>query len=68
GGPGGPGGVAGAAGRGRGEGEEDKDHENKYVEENSELFEDLGLPKTAPPVFGDWGNDPGLPPRPPERK
>ncbi|MER7009874.1 hypothetical protein ABT324_00400 [Saccharopolyspora sp. NPDC000359] len=68
GGPGGPGGVAGAGGRGRGEGEEDKDHENKYVVENSELFEDLGLPKTAPPVFGDWGNDSGLPPRPPEKK
>ncbi|MGW3471132.1 hypothetical protein ACWDKQ_22345 [Saccharopolyspora sp. NPDC000995] len=68
GGPSGPGGAAGAAGRGRGEGEEDKDHENKYVEETSELFDDLGLPKTAPPVFGDWGNEPGLPPRPPEKK
>ncbi|MGI8307863.1 hypothetical protein [Saccharopolyspora hattusasensis] len=70
GGPGGrgPGGAAGAAGCGRGQGEEDKEHENKYVEETSELFDDLGLPKTAPPVFGDWGNELGLPPRPPEKK
>lgn len=65
GGPSGSGGVAGAAGRGRGEGKEDK-----YVAENSELFEDLGLPKTAPPVFGDWAaqNQEGLPHRPPEKR
>ncbi|MGW1682613.1 PPE domain-containing protein [Saccharopolyspora sp. NPDC002376] len=67
---GGPSGAAGAAGagRGRGSGDEDKDHENKFVLENSELFEDLDLPKTAPPVFGDWANQQGLPPRPPEKE
>lgn len=45
---------AGAAGRGRGqEGDEDAEHENKYMLETDEAWEDLGLPRVAPPVFGE---------------
>ncbi|PKW14030.1 hypothetical protein [Saccharopolyspora spinosa] len=52
---GGAGGMgAGAAGRGRGkEGEEDMEHEDKYWVDTDEAWEDLGLPKVAPPVFGE---------------
>ncbi|MER7015577.1 hypothetical protein ABT324_29435 [Saccharopolyspora sp. NPDC000359] len=55
GGRGGAGGMgAGAAGRGRGqEGEEDLEHENKYMVDTDEAWEDLGLPRVAPPVFGE---------------
>ncbi|GAA4612146.1 hypothetical protein [Saccharopolyspora hordei] len=45
---------AGAAGRGRGqEGEDDLEHENKYMIDTDEAWEDLGLPRVAPPVFGE---------------
>lgn len=52
---GGAGGMgAGAAGRGRGkEGEEDMEHEDKYWVDTDEAWEDLGLPRVAPPVFGE---------------
>ncbi|WP_170210209.1 PPE domain-containing protein [Saccharopolyspora antimicrobica] len=55
GGRGGAGGMgAGAAGRGQGkEGEEDMEHENKYWVDTDEAWDDLGLPKVAPPVFGE---------------
>lgn len=55
GGRGGAGGMgAGAAGRGQGkEGEEDLEHENKYWVDTDEAWDDLGLPKVAPPVFGE---------------
>ena len=49
-------GAMGAGGRGRGqEGEEDLEHENKYWIDTDEAWDDLGLPKVAPPVLGDWG-------------
>jgi hypothetical protein len=67
---GGAGGVAGAAGApGRGQGsDEDKEHTNKYAKPTDEAWKELGLPKTAPPVFGDWATQAqeGKPPRPPE--
>ncbi|MER7013380.1 PPE domain-containing protein [Saccharopolyspora sp. NPDC000359] len=45
---------AGAAGRGHGgKSEEDNEHESKYVLDTDEAWEDLGLPKAAPPVFGE---------------
>ncbi|MER5389891.1 PPE domain-containing protein [Saccharopolyspora sp. NPDC002686] len=51
---GGAGGMGGAAGRGQGkEGEEDQEHENKYMIDTDEAWDDLGLPKVAPPVFGE---------------
>ncbi|WP_190818979.1 hypothetical protein [Saccharopolyspora pogona] len=52
---GGAGGMgAGAGGRGQGkEGEEDLEHEDKYWVDTDEAWEDLGLPKVAPPVFGE---------------
>lgn len=55
GGRGGAGGMgAGAAGRGQGQqGEEDMEHENKYWVDTDEAWDDLGLPKVAPPVFGE---------------
>lgn len=43
------GGMGGARGAG---GEEDEEHENKYMVETDEAWEDLGLPRTAPPVIG----------------
>lgn len=47
-------GAAGAVGRGPdGESEEDLAHENKYALDTNEVWDDLGLPKVAPPVFGD---------------
>ncbi|MER6988721.1 PPE domain-containing protein [Saccharopolyspora hirsuta] len=49
-------GMAGAGAAGRGQGgrsEEDDEHENKYVLDTEEAWEDLGLPKVAPPVFGE---------------
>ncbi|GAA0511694.1 hypothetical protein [Saccharopolyspora thermophila] len=50
--------MGGAAGRGRGkEGEDDLEHENKYWVDNDDAWDELGLPKVAPPVFGDWSND-----------
>ncbi|PKW15904.1 hypothetical protein [Saccharopolyspora spinosa] len=66
------GGVTGATGaQGRGQGsDDDKEHTNKYAEHNTDPFTDLGLPNTAPPVFGDWTaqTEDGKPPRPPEEK
>ncbi|MEU5845572.1 hypothetical protein [Saccharopolyspora shandongensis] len=67
---GGAGGIvagAGPAGRGQRD-EEDKEHTNKYAEPTKEAWLDLELPKTAPPVFGDWAaqSQEGKPPRPPE--
>ncbi|MEV0087796.1 hypothetical protein [Saccharopolyspora sp. NPDC050642] len=52
---GGAGGMgAGAAGRGQGkQGEEDLEHEDKYWVDTDEAWDDLGLPKVAPPVFGE---------------
>ncbi|MFI0470972.1 PPE domain-containing protein [Saccharopolyspora sp. 5N102] len=52
---GGAGGMgAGAAGRGQGkQGEEDQEHEDKYWVDTDEAWDDLGLPKVAPPVFGE---------------
>ncbi|RKT85957.1 PPE-repeat protein [Saccharopolyspora antimicrobica] len=51
---GGAGMGAGAAGRGQGgNSEEDNEHESKYVLDSDEAWEDLGLPKVAPPVFGE---------------
>ncbi|MDR7301502.1 PPE domain-containing protein [Haloactinomyces albus] len=47
----GAGAMAGAGGRGR-QGEEDQEHENKYMIETDEAWEELGLPRTAPPVIG----------------
>ncbi|MCI2424245.1 hypothetical protein MOQ72_43320 [Saccharopolyspora sp. K220] len=48
------GGMGGAAGRGQGkEGEEDLEHENKYWVDTDEAWDELGLPKVAPPVFGE---------------
>ncbi|GAA4889263.1 hypothetical protein GCM10023222_56240 [Saccharopolyspora cebuensis] len=49
-------GGAGARGRGQ-EGEDDLEHENKYMVDTDEAWDELGLPKVAPAVFGDWGND-----------
>jgi hypothetical protein len=47
-------GAGGAAGRGQGkEGEEDLEHENKYWVDTDEAWDELGLPKVAPPVFGE---------------
>ncbi|TDD49188.1 PPE domain-containing protein [Saccharopolyspora elongata] len=44
----------GAAGRGQGgKSEEDDEHESKYVVDTDEAWDDLGLPKVAPPVFGE---------------
>ncbi|QGK68577.1 PPE domain-containing protein [Allosaccharopolyspora coralli] len=56
---GGMGGGAMAPGaRGRGApGEDDQEHENKYMLDTDEAWEDLGLPPVAPAVFGDWDND-----------
>ncbi|MGP4021665.1 PPE domain-containing protein [Saccharopolyspora sp. 5N708] len=46
--------MGGAAGRGQGkEGEEDLEHENKYWVDTDEAWDELGLPKVAPPVFGE---------------
>ncbi len=59
----------GAAGRGKGDkSDEDKEHSNKYFEPGTETWEELGMPKIAPPVFGDWSAQAqtGKPPRPPE--
>lgn len=58
---------AGAAGRGHCE-DEDKEHTNKYAEPTKDAWDELGLPKTAPAVFGDWAAQAqeGKPPRPPE--
>ncbi|MBB5153800.1 hypothetical protein BJ970_001334 [Saccharopolyspora phatthalungensis] len=55
GGRGGAGGMgAGAGGRGQGkQGEEDQEHENKYMVDTDEAWDDLGLPRVAPPVFGE---------------
>ncbi|MEV0703830.1 hypothetical protein AB0I53_38765 [Saccharopolyspora sp. NPDC050389] len=52
---GGAGGMgAGGAGRGQGkQGEEDQEHENKYWVDTDEAWDELGLPKVAPPVFGE---------------
>ncbi|MGW5644946.1 hypothetical protein ACWEV3_36355 [Saccharopolyspora sp. NPDC003752] len=52
---GGAGGMgAGGAGRGQGkQGEEDQEHEDKYWVDTDEAWDDLGLPKVAPPVFGE---------------
>ncbi|MGI8308497.1 hypothetical protein [Saccharopolyspora hattusasensis] len=63
-------GATGAPGRGKRSGDEDKEHTNKYAEPNTDPWDDLGLPKTAPPVFGDWSaqNMEGKPPRPPEKR
>ncbi|WP_344682293.1 PPE domain-containing protein [Saccharopolyspora taberi] len=46
---------AGAGARGRGqEGEDDLEHETpEYLKGDQGVFDD-GLPKVAPPVFGDW--------------
>ncbi|WP_152528360.1 PPE domain-containing protein [Saccharopolyspora rectivirgula] len=46
------GGAAGARGQG-GKGEDDLEHENKYMVDTDEAWEDLGLPKVAPPVLGE---------------
>ncbi len=43
--------MAGAGARGA-QGEEDEEHENKYMVPTDEAWEDLGLPRTAPPVIG----------------
>lgn len=67
---GGAGAAAGGAGAGRGKREdEDKEHVNKYVAPTDDAWGELGLPKTAPPVFGDWAaqDQEGKPPRPPEK-
>jgi hypothetical protein len=53
---GGAGMAGGAAGAGRGQGgssEDDNEHESKYVLDSDEAWDDLGLPKVAPPVFGE---------------
>ncbi|QUH00244.1 hypothetical protein HUO13_04950 [Saccharopolyspora erythraea] len=45
---------AGAGGRGgQGDSEEDQEHQNKYMVETDEAWDDLGLPQVAPPVFGE---------------
>ncbi|MGW3469573.1 hypothetical protein ACWDKQ_14135 [Saccharopolyspora sp. NPDC000995] len=44
----------GAAGRGQGgKSEQDEERATKYVLDTDEVWEDLGLPKVAPPVFGE---------------
>lgn len=53
--------MGAGAGRGR-DGEEDAEHENKYVLETDEAWEDLGLPRTAPPVIGADLEPPQQPP------
>ncbi|MBB5159617.1 hypothetical protein [Saccharopolyspora phatthalungensis] len=69
GGAGGAAGAAGAAGRGQ-RSDEDKEHTNKYANPTDEAWKELGLPKVAPPVFGDWTAQAqeGKPPRPPEEQ
>ncbi|WP_190821878.1 PPE domain-containing protein [Saccharopolyspora pogona] len=71
GGRGGASGVAAGGGsvvRGKRE-DEDKEHTNKYLEPTDEAWKELGLPKFAPPVFGDWAAEEqeGKPPRPLEK-
>ncbi|GAA4620620.1 PPE domain-containing protein [Saccharopolyspora hordei] len=52
-GAGGMGAGAGAAGQ-RGQGSEDQEHERpSWLEEQDDIWLD-DMPKTAPPVFGDW--------------
>lgn len=46
------GGMMGGAGARGAQGEEDEEHENKYMVETDEAWEDLDLPRTAPPVIG----------------
>jgi hypothetical protein len=51
-------GGAGAAGRGQEDrSEDDQEHESKYLLGTDEVWEDLDLPKVAPPVFGDWDDN-----------
>jgi hypothetical protein len=61
-------GGVGAAGPGKHR-DEDKERTNKYLEPTDEAWKELGLPKFAPPVFGDWTakEQEGKPPRPPEK-
>lgn len=61
-------GVGGTAATGRGQrDEEDQEHTNKYLQPTNEAWEDLDLPKVAPPVLGDWARDGDAPPGPPGR-
>ncbi|GAB3294491.1 hypothetical protein [Parasphingorhabdus pacifica] len=47
------GGAGGGARGGQGGGEDEDEHQTKYVLEGDEAWDDLGLPKVAPPVFGE---------------
>ncbi|MDA3628372.1 hypothetical protein OU415_23270 [Saccharopolyspora sp. WRP15-2] len=62
--------VGGPASGGRGQREEEKEHGRKFVRSGKDAWEDLEIPKVAPPVFGDWEAEAlrGKPPRPPEEK
>ncbi|MDR7302855.1 PPE domain-containing protein [Haloactinomyces albus] len=57
--------VAGARGGQQG-GDEDEEHENKYMVPTDEAWQDLGLPRTAPPVIGGDLEPVQPPPRPHE--
>ncbi|MER5388545.1 PPE domain-containing protein [Saccharopolyspora sp. NPDC002686] len=62
--------VGGPSSGGRGQREEEKEHGRKFVRSGKDAWEDLEIPKVAPPVFGDWEAEAlrGKPPRPPEEK
>ncbi|MER6992075.1 hypothetical protein ABT337_24905 [Saccharopolyspora hirsuta] len=61
-------GVAGGPAGGGRQKEEEKEHGRKFVKGGRDAWEDLEIPKVAPPVFGDWEAEAlrGKPPRPPE--
>ncbi|MER7014737.1 PPE domain-containing protein [Saccharopolyspora sp. NPDC000359] len=63
-------GAAGAPAAGGRQKEEDKEHGRKFVKGGRDAWEDLEIPKVAPPVFGDWEAEAlrGKPPRPPEER
>ncbi|WP_177247583.1 hypothetical protein [Saccharopolyspora kobensis] len=53
---GGAGGGMGAGAGQRGQGSEDQEHDRpSWLEEQDDIWLD-DMPRTAPPVFGDWGN------------
>ncbi|MGW1679275.1 PPE domain-containing protein [Saccharopolyspora sp. NPDC002376] len=62
--------AGGPASGGRGKREEDKEHGRKFVKGGKDAWDDLEIPKVAPPVFGDWEAEAlrGKPPRPSEEK
>jgi hypothetical protein len=49
-------GMGGAAGRGQGKGEDDEHERPSWLEEQDDVWMN-DMPRTAPPVFGEWDAD-----------